>query len=178
MAPEPVFTAAENPYKGLRAFEESDADEFFGRDALVDGADRGAPGAQARRGRRAVGHRQVVGGQGRADPRAPGWRGCPAPRAGWSPRCSPARIPFEELAAALVRVAVERRRRLVDELSRDALGLRRVTKQVLPADSGLVLVVDQFEELFTLTADDESAGGSSTGSRLSSTTPARASASS
>ena len=35
VAPEPAFTEAENPYKGLRAFEESDADEFFGRDSLV-----------------------------------------------------------------------------------------------------------------------------------------------
>ena len=67
----------------------------------------------------------------------------------------PGAYPFEELAAALVRVAVERHDDLVDELSRDELGLRRVTKQILPADTELVLVIDQFEELFTLTADQE-----------------------
>ncbi len=32
---EETFTAAENPYKGLRAFDETDVDDFFGRDALV-----------------------------------------------------------------------------------------------------------------------------------------------
>ncbi|MEO1289097.1 MAG: serine/threonine-protein kinase, partial [Chloroflexota bacterium] len=30
-----VRTDVENPYKGLRAFQEADADQFFGRDALV-----------------------------------------------------------------------------------------------------------------------------------------------
>ena len=31
-----TYTPAENPYKGLRAFAETDAAEFYGRDALVD----------------------------------------------------------------------------------------------------------------------------------------------
>ncbi len=67
----------------------------------------------------------------------------------------PGSYPFEELAAALLRVAVERPVDLVEELARDELGMRRVAKRILPPESELVLVVDQFEELFTLTADEE-----------------------
>ena len=67
----------------------------------------------------------------------------------------PGSYPFEELAAALLRVAVERPDDLVEELARDELGIRRVVKRILPPGSELLLVVDQFEELFTLTADEE-----------------------
>ena len=31
-----TYTPAENPYKGLRAFDETDAADFYGRAALVD----------------------------------------------------------------------------------------------------------------------------------------------
>src|SRR4030095_13968315 len=37
---------------------------------------------------------------------------------------------------------------------RDELGIRRVVKRILPAGSELLLVVDQFEELFTLTPEE------------------------
>ena len=45
----------------------------------------------------------------------------------------PGAYPFEELAAALLRVAVERPDDLVEELARDELGIRRVAKRILPA---------------------------------------------
>ena len=67
----------------------------------------------------------------------------------------PGSYPYEELAAALLRVAVELPDDLVEQLARDELGIRRVVKRILPARSELLLVVDQFEELFTLTADEE-----------------------
>src|SRR5205823_14556850 len=67
----------------------------------------------------------------------------------------PGSYPFEELSAALLRVAVERPDDLVEELARDELGMRRVAKRVLPQGTELLLVVDQFEELFTLTADEQ-----------------------
>ncbi|MGH3135810.1 MAG: WD40 repeat domain-containing protein, partial [Gaiellaceae bacterium] len=67
----------------------------------------------------------------------------------------PGAYPFEDLAAALLRVAVERPDDLVEDLARDELGIRRVTKAILPAGSELLLVIDQFEELFTLTTDEE-----------------------
>ena len=67
----------------------------------------------------------------------------------------PGSYPYEELAAALLRVAVTRPPDLVDELERDELGMARVVKQILPPGTELLLVVDQFEELFTLTTDEE-----------------------
>lgn len=152
-APE-TLTPAENPYKGLRAFGAADAETFHGRDALV--GDLLAAVAE---------HRlvAVVGPSGIGKSSVVKAGLIPALRAGGLPGSDrwavtdmfPGSYPFEELAAALVRVAVEEPPGLVDELARDELGLRRVTKRILPPDTELLLVVDQFEELFTLTAGEE-----------------------
>ncbi len=149
-----TFTPAENPYKGLRAFGESDAEHFFGRDALVDQLVA------------AVGEHRLVAvvgpsGIGKSSVVKAGL--VPALRKGALPGSErwlvadlfPGAYPFEDLAAALLRVAVERPDDLVEDLARDELGIRRVAKGILPADSELLLVVDQFEELFTLTTDEE-----------------------
>ena len=87
-----TYTPAENPYKGLEAFGEADAADFYGRDALVGRARTGGRRTAPGRCRRAVRNRKVVGRQGRARPRAPqrGHRGIGA--AGSSPTCSRARI--------------------------------------------------------------------------------------
>ena len=149
-----TFTPAENPYKGLRAFGESDAEHFFGRDALVDQLVA------------AVGEHRLVAvvgpsGIGKSSVVKAGL--VPALRKGALPGSErwlvadlfPGTYPFEDLAAALLRVAVERPDDLVEDLARDELGIRRVAKGILPPDSELLLVVDQFEELFTLTTDEE-----------------------
>ena len=68
---------AENPYKGLRAFQEADAPDFFGREALTERllarlGEAVPAGALPGRGR-AVGQRQVERGARRAAARpAPG----------------------------------------------------------------------------------------------------------
>ena len=55
-----------------------------------------------------------------------------------------------------MRVAVERPPECIDELISDERGLLRVTKQILPADdSRLLLVIDQFEELFSAVGAEE-----------------------
>ncbi|MEO1056594.1 MAG: AAA family ATPase, partial [Actinomycetota bacterium] len=146
-------TEVRNPYKGLRAFKETDAHDFFGRDEFVDELVE-----------RAGTHRflAVVGpsGSGKSS----------VVRAGLLPRIRrgglgvdgavlisemyPGSHPFEELEAALVRVAVSPTAGVMSELLGDERGLLRVTKQILPDDdSELVLVIDQFEELFSLTND-------------------------
>jgi len=148
------FTVADNPYKGLRAFDETDADDFFGRESLVSELVA------------AVGDRRLVAvvgpsGIGKSSVVRAGL--IPALRGGALPGSEtwlvsdlvPGSYPFEELAAALLRVAVERPEGLVEALARDELGMRRVIKRVLPPDAELLLVVDQFEELFTLTPDEE-----------------------
>ena len=149
-----TYTPAENPYKGLRAFGEADAADFYGRDALVGELAR----ALADHGLIAV-----VGPSGIGKSSIVKAGLLPSLRRGALPGSEqwlvtdifPGSYPYEELAAALLRVAVERPDDLVEQLARDELGIRRVVKRILPAGSELLLVVDQFEELFALTADEE-----------------------
>jgi DNA-binding SARP family transcriptional activator/WD40 repeat protein/tRNA A-37 threonylcarbamoyl transferase component Bud32 len=137
-----------NPYKGLRAFRVTDAIDFFGRDALVDEL------------LRAVASNNVVAvvgssGSGKSSVVRAGL--IPALRAGGIPRSRqwlvtdmfPGSYPFEELEAALLRVAVDRPSGLLTDLQ-ESNGLLRATKQILPGDDDtLFLVIDQFEELFS-----------------------------
>ncbi|MFK7919525.1 MAG: BTAD domain-containing putative transcriptional regulator, partial [Ilumatobacter sp.] len=142
-----------NPYKGLRAFTETDAADFFGRSELTDQLV-----AQVTQSPLTC----VVGpsGSGKSS----------LVRAGLVPRARrgdlspdrdivvaemfPGSYPFEELEAALLRVAVNRPDGLLDDLMSDERGLLRVSKQILPGDdTDLLLVIDQFEELFSLTHD-------------------------
>jgi len=67
----------------------------------------------------------------------------------------PGAHPFRELESALLTVAVEPPPSLQDELLSDDLGLVRAADRVLPdPDAELVIVVDQFEEVFTVMAED------------------------
>jgi WD40 repeat protein/DNA-binding SARP family transcriptional activator len=149
-----AYTPAENPYKGLQAFGETDAEDFYGRESLI------AEILAALGDRRLV---AVVGPSGIGKSSVVKAGLVPALRRGALPGSDrwvisdmfPGSYPFEELSAALLRVAVERPDDLVEELARDELGMRRVAKRILPPGSELVLVVDQFEELFTLTAEED-----------------------
>ena len=153
--PDEALAEVRNPFKGLRAFKETDADDFFGRDALV-----------AELVEFVSTHRfsAVVGpsGSGKSS----------VVRAGLLPEVRrgalgvtggvlitemyPGSYPFEELESALLRVAVAPTGGTMADLLGDDRGLLRVAKQILPDDeSELVLVIDQFEELFSLTADVE-----------------------
>jgi WD40 repeat protein len=67
----------------------------------------------------------------------------------------PGAHPFEELASALTRIAVNPPVDLVDRLERGEDGLGMTTSLLLPPGTELVLVIDQFEELFTLLDDDD-----------------------
>ena len=144
-----------NPYKGLRAFQEADAPDFFGRNDLIDRL------TEAVRSHRLV---VVVGpsGSGKSSVVRAGL--LPALRAGAIPGSGdwlvadmfPGSYPFEELETALLRIAVQAPERMIDDLTADDRGLLRVVKQVLPADdTQLVLVLDQFEELFSMVGNEE-----------------------
>ena len=65
--------------------------------------------------------------------------------------------PLEELEALLLNIAVNPPQSLIHQLSENERGLVRAVKRVLPRDETieLVLVIDQFEEVFTL-VDDKS----------------------
>lgn len=68
---------------------------------------------------------------------------------------SPRHNPFLELETALRAVAVKQQPDLLDLLQRDSYGLARVARLILPEKRPLLLMIDQFEENFTLVEDSE-----------------------
>jgi WD40 repeat protein/DNA-binding SARP family transcriptional activator/tRNA A-37 threonylcarbamoyl transferase component Bud32 len=152
-----------NPYKGLRPFLEADAADFFGRARATQQllARMAEPGQQARL-------LAVVGpsGSGKSSLVRAGL--LPALRDGALPGSAgwfvvemvPGAHPFEELEAALLRIAVNPPTSLLQQLGRDEHGLRWAAERILPAgDAELLLVIDQFEELFTLVEDEARRAG-------------------
>jgi len=149
-------TDARNPYKGLRPFGEADAGDFFGRGELVDRL-------TARLNERGPESRflSVVGpsGSGKSSVVRAGL--VPAIRAGALAdgasvlvgELFPGTHPFDELEAALLRLSAHPIPRLRDRLEEGSRGLLEVVGDAFPEESEVVVVVDQFEEVFTLTRD-------------------------
>jgi DNA-binding SARP family transcriptional activator/WD40 repeat protein len=141
-----------NPYKGLRAFQEADASDFHGRDALVEEL------VEALTSSRLV---ALVGPSGSGKSSAVRAGLLPRLRQGAIPSSRdwlitdmfPGAHPFEALEAALLRVAVIRPTDLYETLTADSEGLSGVVDQLVPSEeSGILIVVDQFEELFSMVA--------------------------
>jgi WD40 repeat protein/DNA-binding SARP family transcriptional activator len=152
------LTVERNPYKGLRPFLEPDADDYFGREALVaEIVERLAEDGPAARFLAVVG----PSGSGKSSVvRAgliPGLRAGALPgSAGWFVlEMHPGAHPFEELQAALLRIAVDPPSEPAERMRADDSGLVRLAAEVLPQGSELVLIIDQFEEIFTLVADEQ-----------------------
>ncbi len=152
-------TETRNPYKGLRAFAETDAADYFGRDGLVDHvvAQVAASPLTVVVGPSGSGKSSLVKAGVLPALRTRGIAsGVGDVRGALITEMFPGSYPFEELEAALIRVAVDRPSGLLTDLIADDRGLLRVSKQILPDDdTDLILVIDQFEELFSLTTDDE-----------------------
>ncbi|NIA26147.1 MAG: protein kinase [Gammaproteobacteria bacterium] len=143
------YTATRNPYKGLSTFVESDADDFFGRSDVV---------AEIIAAVRDSGVVAVVGpsGVGKSSVVRAGL--LPALRAGGLPGSQnwvvagmyPGVQPFRELERALEQVAValpgETRHLLTVESTESLTDIA----SALPEGADLVLFVDQFEEIFTM----------------------------
>jgi DNA-binding SARP family transcriptional activator/ABC-type glycerol-3-phosphate transport system substrate-binding protein/tRNA A-37 threonylcarbamoyl transferase component Bud32 len=147
----------ENPYKGLSAFGEADAEDFFGRARQVERL-LARLGETGTRGRFVA----VVGPSGSGKSSVVSAGVLPALRDGALPgsaewfvvTMTPGSHPFEELEAALRRIAVNPPAGLLDQLMSGPAGIRRAVRRVLPDDhSPLLVVIDQFEELFTQTAE-------------------------
>ena len=147
-----------NPYKGLRAFLEADAVDFFGREAVTTRLIRSlAEDDPAARFLAVVG----PSGSGKSSVVRAGL--VPALRRGAIPGSErwyviellPGRHPFRELETALLGVAVEPPPSLLEELEADELGIVRAVERVLPdPDAELLIVLDQLEELFTMIEDE------------------------
>ncbi|MBB4678832.1 nSTAND1 domain-containing NTPase [Crossiella cryophila] len=145
--PEPE-TEATAPYVGLAAFGVADADRFFGRDRLI--TDLCA---------RLADHRLLAvfgaSGAGKSS----------LLRAGLLPRLSarpilftPGADPWEECALALATPLGLSPGSIRDELRTDPRALYRLTRQVA-GEGEVVLIVDQFEELFTSGLEESERAG-------------------
>src|SRR5262245_6118410 len=148
-----------NPYKGLRAFLEADAADFFGREAVTKRLVRrlGEDQPNAR-------FLAVVGpsGSGKSSVVRAGL--VPALRRGSLPGSErwyvidmlPGAHPLRELESALLGLAVAPPPSLLDELEGDTRGLLRAVDEILPdPDAELLIVLDQLEEVFTLIEDED-----------------------
>ena len=146
-----------NPYKGLRAFQEGDVLDFFGRESLTGQLLKRLTDPKSRSRFLAV-----VGpsGSGKSSVVKAGL--IPAIRKGAVPGSEgwfivemlPGEHPLEELARGLQKIAVDRRAGFSEIIRKDVQGLSLAARLVLPTDEErLLLVIDQFEELFTLAED-------------------------
>jgi DNA-binding SARP family transcriptional activator/WD40 repeat protein len=144
-----------NPYVGLRAFDESDADRFFGREALVEEMHSrvSSQGSSARL-------LLVAGGSGSGK--------SSAVRAGLLPRIRrdhdrawlvsvmvPGSQPFRNLELALGRVSTAQAGDLAWNLSLEPSALATAAARIAPPEARLLLVVDQLEELFSLCDEED-----------------------
>jgi WD40 repeat protein/serine/threonine protein kinase/DNA-binding winged helix-turn-helix (wHTH) protein len=148
-----------NPYKGLRPFLEPDSTDFLGREALVErlvgrlAAD--GPGSRLL---------ALVGPSGSGKSSAVRAGLIPALRRGAVPASErwfvatmvPGKNPFDGLVAALLRLApTAPPPDLAERAEREDGGLAEIVAWALPDDSSeLLLVIDQFEELFSLVEDE------------------------
>jgi WD40 repeat protein len=150
---EPGPRSGDSPYVGLAAFQAEDADRYFGREKLVDDLVG------------KLGERRFVAVFG-----ASGAGKSSLLRAGLLPRWptergarrivlfTPGSRPLEECAIALSWLDGGAPGARHSELRDDPRGLHRIVRQLLGGQSGdaeLVLVVDQFEEVFTLCRDPD-----------------------
>ncbi len=144
-----------NPFKGLHSFTEDDVSRFFGRERLIDDVvERIATGSNLL---------ALVGasGSGKSSVLRAGL--VPRLRAGAVPGSAnwlvaqmvPGARPFLELEASLYRAAPDAPHNLSDLLG-DHDGILRACLRLLPDETArIVIVIDQFEELFTLASVDE-----------------------
>lgn len=150
---QPTALARTGPYKGLAAFQPEDAAQFFGRDALVAelidrlGRSRtlmvGGPSGSGKSSLVRAGLIPAVATGGLAGSER--W-----PVVLFAPRSEPIR----ELAYQLVkttRTTTQRSTAAGDayESLGDPLGARYVSESITDITGGLLVVIDQFEELFT-----------------------------
>lgn len=147
----------ENPYKGLRAYQSADSADFYGREKVTEKLIKrlGENGKWSR-------FLAIIGpsGSGKSSLAKAGvipaiWRGdLPGSDRWFTVEMLPGSHPIDELEVALRRVSTHPGR-LKEDLESDERGLLKATNLILPDDgSELVLVIDQFEEVFTLVEDE------------------------
>ncbi|MEO1440965.1 MAG: protein kinase, partial [Chloroflexota bacterium] len=148
--------AAQNPYMGLRPFEETDADNFFGRQEAIDELIGRMQGAN---------FLAVVGpsGSGKSSLVKAGLlpalkRGEVDDSADWFYiNMVPGTAPIENLAQALTSIATRSLSRVTGILRAHPESLHEIVTDMLQDQAGdVLLTIDQFEEVFTqVDSEDE-----------------------
>ncbi|MCA9889924.1 MAG: WD40 repeat domain-containing protein, partial [Anaerolineae bacterium] len=154
-----LWQDVENPYKGLRAFERGESQDFFGREEFVQrlvwrmqeadpyqrflavvGPSGSGKSSVARAGLLPALVKNAIAGSDH-------W---------FSIDMIPGDSPFDALETALTRIAADQAMNLREHLNRDERGLVRAADLILPKDkSQLLLLIDQFEEVFTLVTNED-----------------------
>ncbi len=148
-----------NPYKGLQAFQEADETDFFGRKELIERLIKRL--ANTEKNTRFI---AIVGpsGSGKSSIALAGL--IPALKRGalfgsqewFYVQITPGSDPLQQLADGLLSIAANTPTSLTDLFVAGDDALATIIPNILPVDnSELVLLIDQFEELFTLVTDEE-----------------------
>ena len=151
--PRPTPEFVRNPYKGLRPFEEADASRFFGRESTIEQLTEHLADSR---------FLAVVGpsGSGKSSLVKAGL--LPALRTGvlegsdswFMAEMVPGSDPLNNLASALNSVATRSTPAILERLEKNREALHAlVTDLLADKDGDLLLVIDQFEEVFTQLAD-------------------------
>jgi WD40 repeat protein len=153
------------PYKGLNYFDEADADLFVGREELTGKLVERVLSMSSRESLNQPRFFAVVGASGSGKSSLVRAGIIPALR--WNKKSmdwqihilTPTAHPLESLAATLTQESnsVTATSTLMDDLARDPRSLQIFAKRKLGAKAGshLLLVIDQFEELFALCRSEE-----------------------
>mgnify|MGYP001416616908 FL=1 len=156
----------DNPYKGLRPFQITDSTTFFGREKLIQYLlERMAEVSSVSSSNQPNFSRflAIIGtsGSGKSSLVRAGlipalWHGDLPGSADWFVAdMVPGSHPLAELVGALARIAPNFPPAFSDQIAQSVDGLLQVTTTILPHDKReLLLFIDQFEEVFTLTEDE------------------------
>ncbi|MEA3511181.1 MAG: BTAD domain-containing putative transcriptional regulator, partial [Actinomycetota bacterium] len=152
----PAVAVSHNPYKGLRAFSEADAGDFFGREELVSELvprlSASGPGCLVLVGASGIGKSSIVNAGL-----------IPALREGaiddsdhWHiVKMHPGVHPYGELAGALRQICSDPDPQVLGHLTWGDISIgEALTSTVCEPSGEILLVIDQFEELFTLVRDE------------------------
>jgi DNA-binding SARP family transcriptional activator len=160
------------PFKGLEYFDEADADLFFGRELVTaklvgrlrEGHFLAIVGASGS-GKSSIVRAGLIPALIYGTPYAPSGDGKqladgslpPADSTQWHIQLiTPTAHPLEALARILTQrpESTFAYARVLDDLERGPHGLHLAVQRLVPDGRGLILIVDQFEELFTLCRDE------------------------
>lgn len=153
VSPSASLSPTRNPYKGLAAYDVGDATDFYGRDDLV---------AKLLEAVASQPLTMVVGPSGIGKSSVVKAGLVPALRNGAVPGSGdwlftdmyPGDHPFDRLEIAMARVALSSPEEHLEAMRQGGMTLSDAARHFLPEGATLLLVIDQFEELFTQVIDE------------------------